>query len=484
MFLDEARLAALLDHPNIVRIVEVGHDGEDYFLVMELVQGKPLSAVLRKAAREQPTAQPGADGVPDRAGGQRPRIRAHVDRRRRAAARRRPPRRLAAERAHLLRGRGQDDRLRRRARVRACRPHQPRRPQGEDRLHVARAGVGGGGRSPRRRLRAGRRAVGGADRAAAVPARDRAGDDARDRRRSDSRIRRRWRPPSRSSSTRSSCARCASARTRVTRPRTRWPSRWRSSRSRTPASARCRRRRYTKSLFAAEYLQWRKTATAALDLEVEKPRASAHRPGLNAEPPTAGPTMGLRPGVAWSDGRSEARSAVGRSRSRSGQSQGQGQARSGSSHSRPPSVDGQPIPTAPNVAPKRDRTWLYAVVGVLLAIGGAGAWMLTRQQEINSLIGRPTAHAGSGGRCPVDRQAGDAGGGRQAGGARGGAGRGARAASARRDAAGGDDAGHRNGRQQTDTRGRRHVPEGALPRGESQTAKRAPPPPGGRSRGG
>src|SRR5262249_38244912 len=52
MFLDEARLAALLDHPNIVRIIEVGHDGEDYFLVMELVQGKPLSAVLRKAARE------------------------------------------------------------------------------------------------------------------------------------------------------------------------------------------------------------------------------------------------------------------------------------------------------------------------------------------------------------------------------------------------------------------------------------------------
>ena len=58
MFLDEARLAALLDHPNIVRIIEVGHDGEDYFLVMELVQGKPLSAVLRKAAREHKPPSP------------------------------------------------------------------------------------------------------------------------------------------------------------------------------------------------------------------------------------------------------------------------------------------------------------------------------------------------------------------------------------------------------------------------------------------
>ena len=41
-----------------MRIIEVGHDGEDYFLAMELVQGKPLSAVLRKAAREHRPPSP------------------------------------------------------------------------------------------------------------------------------------------------------------------------------------------------------------------------------------------------------------------------------------------------------------------------------------------------------------------------------------------------------------------------------------------
>src|SRR5450631_1486110 len=48
-FLDEGRIGALLDYPNIVRIIEVGQDDAGYFLVMEPVQGKPLSAVLRRA---------------------------------------------------------------------------------------------------------------------------------------------------------------------------------------------------------------------------------------------------------------------------------------------------------------------------------------------------------------------------------------------------------------------------------------------------
>ncbi len=50
MFLDEARIASLLDHPNVVRIYEVGRAGTEFFLAMELVQGRPLSALARKIA--------------------------------------------------------------------------------------------------------------------------------------------------------------------------------------------------------------------------------------------------------------------------------------------------------------------------------------------------------------------------------------------------------------------------------------------------
>src|SRR5437773_750280 len=142
---------------------------------------------------------------------------------------------------------------------------------------------------------------------------------------------------------------------------------------------------YTKSLFSAEYLQWRKTATAALDLEVERPQsAPTTMSGLNTEPPTAGPTMALRPGVAWQDGRSEARSAAsGRSRSHSSHSPGHGQApgsqiRSRGAMSRPSGVS---HPSGVSVPVKHDRTWLYAVVGALLAVMGGGAWMMTRHQE-------------------------------------------------------------------------------------------------------
>lgn len=47
MFLDEARLACALSHPNIVHIYEVGEVSSLVFMAMELVQGESLSMVNR-----------------------------------------------------------------------------------------------------------------------------------------------------------------------------------------------------------------------------------------------------------------------------------------------------------------------------------------------------------------------------------------------------------------------------------------------------
>jgi eukaryotic-like serine/threonine-protein kinase len=45
-FRREARAVAALDHPNIVSIYDVGVDGETPFMVMELVDGEPLSTIV------------------------------------------------------------------------------------------------------------------------------------------------------------------------------------------------------------------------------------------------------------------------------------------------------------------------------------------------------------------------------------------------------------------------------------------------------
>ena len=50
MFLDEARVAATLHHPNIVQVYDIGVDGDDYFFTMEFVYGQDLSHALRRAA--------------------------------------------------------------------------------------------------------------------------------------------------------------------------------------------------------------------------------------------------------------------------------------------------------------------------------------------------------------------------------------------------------------------------------------------------
>jgi serine/threonine protein kinase len=48
-FVREAKLAAELQHPNIVRILELGRIGKTYFIAMDLVRGRPLMALMRKA---------------------------------------------------------------------------------------------------------------------------------------------------------------------------------------------------------------------------------------------------------------------------------------------------------------------------------------------------------------------------------------------------------------------------------------------------
>ena len=49
MFLDEARLASRIRHPNVVSILDVVADGGELFLVMEYVQGEALSKLVRAA---------------------------------------------------------------------------------------------------------------------------------------------------------------------------------------------------------------------------------------------------------------------------------------------------------------------------------------------------------------------------------------------------------------------------------------------------
>lgn len=48
MFIDEAKLAAQLTHPNIVQIFDFGKTGNSYYIAMEYVNGRDLRTLLRK----------------------------------------------------------------------------------------------------------------------------------------------------------------------------------------------------------------------------------------------------------------------------------------------------------------------------------------------------------------------------------------------------------------------------------------------------
>ena len=52
-FLDEARVAATLNHPNVVSIYEVGLWNGTYYIAMEYIRGRNLSQLLRRSIEQQ-----------------------------------------------------------------------------------------------------------------------------------------------------------------------------------------------------------------------------------------------------------------------------------------------------------------------------------------------------------------------------------------------------------------------------------------------
>ena len=85
MLLDEARVAALVKHPNVVDIYDLGQADGRYFIAMEYLEGEPLLAVLR-AGREGKRLDPLSTGAPDRRHRRGPRRRARAAHRWRASA--------------------------------------------------------------------------------------------------------------------------------------------------------------------------------------------------------------------------------------------------------------------------------------------------------------------------------------------------------------------------------------------------------------
>jgi serine/threonine-protein kinase len=58
MFLEEARLAARLNHPNIVHTYEVGESNGIYFIAMEYLEGQALNKVVKECVRNQQRVPP------------------------------------------------------------------------------------------------------------------------------------------------------------------------------------------------------------------------------------------------------------------------------------------------------------------------------------------------------------------------------------------------------------------------------------------
>jgi eukaryotic-like serine/threonine-protein kinase len=52
MFLDEARLSARLNHPNVVHTYEIGEHNDSYFIAMEYLEGQPLHRIAQAMRRQ------------------------------------------------------------------------------------------------------------------------------------------------------------------------------------------------------------------------------------------------------------------------------------------------------------------------------------------------------------------------------------------------------------------------------------------------
>jgi serine/threonine-protein kinase len=53
MLIDEARIAARLNHPNVVQTIEVGEVEGQYFIAMEFLEGQPLHRIMHRAERNK-----------------------------------------------------------------------------------------------------------------------------------------------------------------------------------------------------------------------------------------------------------------------------------------------------------------------------------------------------------------------------------------------------------------------------------------------
>ncbi len=49
--INEAKLMVMMDHPNIVQVLDLGEEGGTYFMAMEYVQGYNLSSIIGHCAR-------------------------------------------------------------------------------------------------------------------------------------------------------------------------------------------------------------------------------------------------------------------------------------------------------------------------------------------------------------------------------------------------------------------------------------------------